>query len=219
VSSIGPSHDYVLESLVPSQKRKRDSEEVEVVDESHSNFVFDAHTAAFVSLIDGCSKDINNASNFQTKMVKHINPKAGTIDKMFAFPISQHCETSHEGMNKVFVDVGQAFQMFAINQNGTTKLLPNAKRRKINLYEDGSTARNFRKLRYNLTRKLTEMGSLRYIKPMIDALDQITCQHDLFHETRMHRNDSIWRSKYGCFSQSLQVLLGWKRINGDPIKS
>ena len=35
----------------------------------------------------------------------------------------------------------------------------------------------------------------------------------------MHRQDCIWRSKYGCFLQPLQVLLGWKRINGDPVKS
>jgi len=217
VSSIGSSHDYVQKSLVSSQKRKHDSEEVG--DKSYATNVFDADTASFVLVIDGCSKDINNAANFQTKMVKHINPKAGIIEKMFPFPISQHCETNHEGTKKVFEDVGQAFQMFAVNENGTTKLLPNAKRRKINLHVDGLTAQNFRKLRYNMTRKLTELGASKYIKPMIEALDQITCQHDIFCETRMHRNDCIWRSKYSCFLSALQVLLGWKRINGDPVQS
>jgi len=160
-------------------------------DEFKSPFVFNANTAAFVSLIYKCSKDINNAANFQRKMVKHINPKAGTIDKMFAFPTSQHCETNPERMKKVFADVGQALQMLAVNENETTTLLPNTKRRKINLHVDGLTARNFRKLRYNLTRKLMEMGASKYIKPMIDALDQITCQHDILHKSRMHCNDCI----------------------------
>ena len=68
--------------------------------------VFDPKTAAFVQLIENCSKYIDNAAKFQKNMVKHINPKAGTIDRKFAFPISKHCETSHEGMKKVFADVG-----------------------------------------------------------------------------------------------------------------
>jgi len=122
-------------------------------------------------------------------------------------------------MKKVYADVGQEFQIFVVNENGTTKLQPNAKKRKINLHVDGLTAPNFRSLKYNLTRKLTEMGSMKYIVPMIEALDQITCQHDLFHETCLHRQDCIFRTKYGCFLQPLQVLLSWKRINGDPVKS
>ena len=73
-------------------------------------------------------------------------------------------------MKKVCADVGQAFQMFAVNENGTTKLQPNAKKRKINLHVDGLTARNFRKLKYNLTRKLTEMGAMNYIVPMLEVL-------------------------------------------------
>ena len=103
-------------------------------------------------------------------MVKRLNPKVGTINRMIAFPISQHCETNHKGMKKVCADVGQAFQMFAVNENGTTKLQPNAKKRKINLHVDGLTARNFRKLKYNLTRKLTEMGAMNYIVPMLEVL-------------------------------------------------
>jgi len=159
------------------KKRERKSEDAG--NDCDEVFVFDSKTAAFVLLVDECSKDIDNASKFQKRMVNHINPKAGTIDRMFAFPISQHCETTHEGMKKVYADVGQAFQLFAVEENGTTKLQPNAKRRKINLHVDGLTARNFRRLRYNLTRKMTEMGSMRYIVPMLESLDQFTCQHPL----------------------------------------
>jgi len=199
------------------KKQKRESEDAR--EDCVDDFVFDSKTAAFVLLLDECSKEIDNASKFQKRMVKHLNPKAGTIDRMFAFPISQHCKTTHEGMKKVYADVGQAFQMFALNENGTTKLHPNAKKRKINLHVDGLTARNFRKLKYNLTRKLTEMGSVNYIVPMLEALERITCQHDLFHETRLHCQDCIYRTKYGCFLQPLQVLLSWKRINDDPVNN
>jgi len=63
------------------------------------------------------------------------------------------------------------------------------------------------------------MGSSKYVMAMIDSLTQITVQHDYFHKTRIYCQDCIWRSKYGCFLQALQVLLGWKHINGDPVKS
>ena len=109
--------------------------------------------------------------------------------------------------------------MFSVGQNGPTQLLPNAKRRKINLQLDSLSARNFRKLRYNLTRKLTEMGSTKFIGPMVESSDQFTCQHDLFHETCMHHQDCVWHTKYGCFLHPLQVLLHWKQINGDTVKS
>ena len=129
--------------------------------------------------------------------MKQLNPKAGTIDQMMAFPISQHCETSHEGMKKVFAEMGVAFRMFTVAEDGSTMLHPNAKRRKTNLHVDGLSARNFRKLPFNLTRKLTEMGTSKYVMAVIESLTRITVQQDCFHETRMHRQDCIWRSKYG----------------------
>ena len=66
-------------------------------------------------------------------MVKKINPKARLVDKMFTFPISQYCETTHEDMKKVFVEMGQALHFFSVAENGRASVLPNAKKRKIHL--------------------------------------------------------------------------------------
>ena len=182
-------------------------------------FSLDDKMTDFVQLMEDCLKEIDRAAKFTRNIVRRLNPKAGTIDKMVAFPISQHCETSYESMKKVFTEMGEVFRMFSVADDGITIRHPNAKRRKMNLHLDGLSARNFRKLPFNLTSKLTETGSSKYVMAMIISLTQITVQNDYFHETRMHRQDCIWRSKYGCFLQALQVLLGWKRINGDPVKS
>ena len=40
------------------------------------------------------------AESFDRDTVKKVNPKAGTVDQMFAWGITPHCETSHEGMRK-----------------------------------------------------------------------------------------------------------------------
>ena len=169
-----------------SISRKRESEEKELSDNSNepSNdiFAFDEKMTEFVQLIDDCSKEIDQAAKFPRGIVKKLNPKAGTIDRMVAFPISQHCETSHEGMKMVFAEIGAAYRLFSVTDDGSTKLRPNTKRRKINLHADGLSARNFRKLPYNLTQTLTEMGSSRYVMAMIESLEQFTAQHDYFHE-------------------------------------
>ena len=69
-------------------------------------FSLDEKMADFVQLMEDCSKEIDQASKFTRDIVKRLNPKAGTIDRMVAFPISQHCETTHEGMKKVHANVG-----------------------------------------------------------------------------------------------------------------
>jgi len=84
-------------------------------------------------------------------MVKQLNLKAGTIDKMVTIPISQHCVTSHEGMKMFFAQMGDALSMFSVTDDGSTKLQPNTKQRKINLHVKGLSASNFRKLPFNLT--------------------------------------------------------------------
>ena len=53
---------------------------------------------------------------------------------------------------------------------------------------------------------------------LLVALRRCTMQMDYLHETRMHRQDCIWKSKYGSFLQAFQCHLGWKRIAGDPAK-
>ena len=172
------------------------------------SYEFDTNTSNFMSIIEQCQTELKTNTDLPSNITKYLNPNAGDVDQMIAFPISSHCETTHEGMKMVYTAMANDFRMFTVADNGTTTILPNAKRRKINLHVDGLSSRNFRKLKFNLSRKLTEMGGRRFIHTMIDCLDQFTVQHDYLHETRMHRQDCIWRGMYGCFLQALQVLLG-----------
>ena len=75
----------------------------------------------FMRLIEEMSTAIDSAAKFQTSMVKKMNPKAGLVDKMFAFPISQHCETTHEGMKKVFAEMDQALRFFLSSRESSGK--------------------------------------------------------------------------------------------------
>jgi len=143
------SHGFYL------KKRKRESDDKSLSDNHHEVgddvFMLDQKMSDFVQLVEDCSKEIDRASNFTQNIVKRLNPKAGTFDKMVAFRLLQHCETSHEGMKKVFAEMGEEFRMFSVSEDGSTMLRPNAKRWKINLHVDGLSARNFRKLPFNLT--------------------------------------------------------------------
>lgn len=63
----------------------------------------------YLSCIDGVQREIDLARKFETDLFRHINPNAGQVDKMFAFPLSPHCETSHEGMLMAFVDIAKSY--------------------------------------------------------------------------------------------------------------
>eukprot|EP00956_Cyclotella_meneghiniana_P031332 scaffold81936_cov56-Cyclotella_meneghiniana.AAC.3 len=180
----------------------------------------------FVSATKLASKEMDRCSKFEADLVQHINPNVDKVDKMFAFPLSPHCETSHEGMLKVYAELGQSYRMFNIEDTSTPtgavgrcSLTPTTKKRKINLCVDALSAKMFRALLLNLTKKLTELGSHQYVEPLLDALEQFTVQHDYLHEHRMHRQDVIWRQFYGCVLQAFQAEMRYLRINGDCVKS
>jgi len=132
------SHSFYL------KKRKRESDDESLSENNHevgdNVFSLDEKMTDFVQLMEDCSKEIDKASKFTRDIVKKLNPKAGTIDRIVAFPIPQHCETSHEGMKKVFAEMGVAFRMFTVAEDGSTMLRSNAKQRKINLHVDGLSA-------------------------------------------------------------------------------
>ena len=52
----------------------------------------------YISSMETVTKEINAASKYQHDLVHHINPNAGVVDKMFAYPLSPYCKTSYEGM-------------------------------------------------------------------------------------------------------------------------
>ena len=179
---------------------------------------YDSRTIAFIEIIENASKEVDCAMKFETDIVRLINPGAGTVDKMFAWGITPYCETSHEGMKKTFTQLAQSFQLVDVSDDGRVSLLPNAEQRMVNFFGDGLSARNFSCLKYNITRQLTHLSNMEDVVALLVALRRCTMQMDYLHETRMHRQDCIWKSKYGSFLQAFQCHLGWKRIAGDPAK-
>ena len=82
--------------------------------------------------------------------------------------------------------MGVAFGFFTYDTDGCCFLLRNATKRRVNFCVDGLSSRNFRALKLDLTKKLAEMGNAPYVKAALDALQQMTVQHEYLHETRMH---------------------------------
>ena len=149
----------------------------------------------------------------------HLNPKARSIDRMYAWPITPHCETSHKGMLLVFIEIMKSYQMcMPVDEGRRFKLLPNADKREINMYGDALSSRNWYAMEYELYRRVAEIGMEKWVRPMIETFKCVVMQHDYLHEIRMHRQDCIWRSMYGGFLQCLQVEVGQKRLNGDCVK-
>ena len=93
----------------------------------------------------------------------------------------------------VFKAISESFQLFDSNDDGLCIRLTNAKRRKINLLVDQLTVKNFRNLKNELTKQLSQLGTSEWVYPALEALARYTCQHDYLHETRMHRSDAIYR--------------------------
>ena len=109
--------------------------------------------------------------------------------------------------------------MFVLNANERRRdRQPNSEGRRIHLCVDQLSAQNFRCLRLNLTKKLTELGSAKLILPLLESLSQFTCTIDYLHESKMHRSDAIYRTHYGGFLQASQCHSKQKRITGEPIK-
>ena len=176
-------------------------------------------TNLFIRFTDYYSEELHRASNFETDMLRHVNPNCKKVNKLFAWPITPYCETSHDGMKKVYYKLGENFQMFKLDEEERScYLLPNAQQRRIHLCVDQLSAQHFRCLLINLTKKLSEIGTSRLFLPLLEVLLQFTCVHDYFHDTRMHGNDSIYCSHYGSFLQPFQYLLKQKGITGNPIK-
>ena len=84
------------------------------------------HETAFVSSMKNASGIVDRAFKFESDLVSHINPNAKKVDKMFAFLLSPHCETTHEGMKMVFADMGQSLRFIDVDGDGKVALHPNA---------------------------------------------------------------------------------------------
>lgn len=178
----------------------------------------DKNTVAFLEEISSCGKEIECASTFRSTVTAILNPTKGELGRMFAFGIIPYSETAHSTMKMVYAKMGEQFQLFQPKKNGDFEFLPNAEHRMIDLCVDQLSARNFRMLRCNLSRKAAKIGGAKKVLPLLQALNRFTVQHDYLHETLLHRQDAIWGTKYGALLQAFQVHLKRKRIAGDPTK-
>ena len=146
--------------------------------------------------MESCNIEIDTASKLSRGIAKLVNPKWRTPDKICCWGIIPYCETSHEeGMMKVFYKLGEAFQMFVVDEDATNvRTLLNWNKRHIHLCVDGLSLRNFRLLRLNLIKKLTNLTSAKFVLPLLECWSRFARIHDYFHETRLHCQDVIWRA-------------------------
>ena len=165
------------------------------------------------------SEEIKQASQFESDLISHVNSNSKTFDKILAWDIEQHCETSHDGMKRVFYKLGENFQLFSIDADKRwCQTLPNSKWRRVHLCVDQLPVRNVRCLKINLSKKLTELGTIKLVLPLLELLSRFTCTIDYLHKTRIHRNDVMYRTHYSRFLQAFQCHPKQKRITGEPEK-
>ena len=138
---------------------------------------------------------------------------------MYAWGTEPHCETSHDGMKRVFCKLDEKFQLCSLDANERRCCaMPNAESRRVHLCVNQLLSRNFRCLKMNLSKKLTELGTAKLVLPVLESFARFTCTIDYLHETRMHCNDAIYRTHYGGFLQAFQCHLKQKGITGEPVK-
>ena len=169
---------------------------IEKAEDSVFNIGSTEAESEFVSLMKHASSAMDRAAKFETDLIGHLNPLAHVVDKIFIFPLSPHCETSHEGMKMVYSDLCQYFQLVHVDEKiGGVTLQSSAKDQKVFLCVDALSAKQFRVLYLNLTKKLSELGSTDSIMQLLLAYELFVVQHDYLHEHRMHRQDVIWRQE------------------------
>ena len=215
-------HELVCKSqrmILLNTIAKRIDYSIEKGEESIFNIGSTEAEIEFVNLMKIASPAMDRAAKFETDLIAHINPLADIVDKIFIFPLSPHCETTHEGMKMVFTDLCQHFQLIHIDKKGLVALQSSANDRKVFLCVDALSAKQFRILYFNLTKKLSELGNTQTIEQLLRAYELFVCQHDYLHEHRMHRQDVIWRIFMGGVLQAFIAETRMQRISGDPVKS
>ena len=136
-------------------------------------------TEAFVKTIEDYSKEIQQASLFESDLVTNVNPSSKTVNKMFAWDIEPHCKISHDSMKRVFCKLGNIFNCFLsmLANVGARPRLTNSKSRCFNLCVDQLSSQKFRCLKLMLS--------------LLESLARVTCTIDYLHETRTHHNKAI----------------------------
>ena len=218
-----------LRSVTYHLKRKRDQAKTAISD--NNRVILDDFTSAellkddsaancLILFVESHTAELDRASKFETDLVQHVHPNCKQTDKMFACGVIPYCETSHEGMRKVFYKMGENLRLFEMDKDERVcRRLPNAEKRRIYFGTDQLSSRMWRSLRIELTKRLTSLSGAKMVLPMLETLSQITCTHDFLHETRIHRSHAIYVTHYGGFLQAFQCHLRLKEVTGKTRKT
>ena len=96
-----------------------------------SPLIYDENTMRFGKVLEEASVEVDAARKYQTDVVKLINAKSGTTDRIFCFPLTPYNKISHEGMKMTYSAIMEALQFVEADDNGRCIALPNAKNRKV----------------------------------------------------------------------------------------
>ena len=100
---------------------------------------------------------------------------------------------------------------------GNHKLHDNAKFRQMFLYGDGLSKNNWVQCFTRILKQISQYGRKKYAENLLCAYQRVVVQKGLFHQL-MHQSVVICIIYFPGFLQSLQVALGIKQVNVDPIK-
>jgi hypothetical protein len=172
---------------------------------------------ALVLVLNQCNLEINTSLQLQRDMVQYLYPNSKQPDKFIHFPIYGVEETTNEGMLLMGVKLNQLAGLLVESDRGWYTPGPNAKTRKLFLYEDGLLVVAHNKLHDTIYRQQSRLENERYVKTLFNAHESVLIQKGHFHQ-QMHQLGVVYTMFYGGFMQPLQVANGIKRVMGDPLK-
>ena len=85
----------------------------------------------FGRVIEEASVEMDAVRKFQTDVVKLLNPKSGTYDKIFCLLITPYNEKSHKGMKITYSTMMELLQFVKADDQRRYTALPNAKKEKF----------------------------------------------------------------------------------------
>ena len=110
--------------LMKRQKRRREEfDNYEPNDDDNdrtppSLITYDENSMRFGRVLEEETAEVDTATKFQTDVVKILNPKSGTRDKIFCFPMTPYNETSHEGMKMTYSTMMESLQFVQADDQG-----------------------------------------------------------------------------------------------------
>ena len=146
--------------LLTKQKRSRDV--FEGLDNIHAAsttnsppppIIFSDNTKRFLDMVNNSSSLVDYAEKLQTDVMKLLSPKAGTVDKVFCFPINKHNETSQDGIKLCFGEMMESLQFVSADKDGKYTMMPNAKHHKVHFRVDALSSQNVSCLELNFIRQ------------------------------------------------------------------